>query len=511
MHVCELQLAHVDMMKLQTADKHERYLRFASVALSSQRVSILLDARLGFTAWLQSLNFLKRAQLFLPRICSQLARIFTPASSSNAPVPSLVSSVTRQRLENSDWGAQGVVDYEQLLHREGIQSKMCYAEELDPSIQDLVSMRAFNMVRVRNSLPGGFLDQRLNQVRHGVQDADATMVLFTRPIGAISKAPILLIILIAGIYFAVDFFGSNGRLAASAKHSVFEARHMRFTVLATRSPELVQDPVSISKFGPLLHGCEVELAPGYTIELKHHSSSIFLSLVSLSQVSPALFKASWVVHWSSHQTKQPQSIPETDWILQAASGCVFGLNDLGCLPRPAIRYQLSDVRNKLHKFDLSSPWFMYVGTLIVYLPIVFGCLLGALVGIMGFTEGSRALLAINFWVPGVLEVVTALGMIMHDRDYPQTSSLLTLYWWVLGVSSMVFGGIIQFKDMYFTHYIPFHFLLTLVGLNVHNKYIIRERAFQPCYHFYFLDRILDLPATCVTTYCEYHQGGQGLL
>ena len=501
-HVCELQLAHVDMMSLLKPDQHQRYLRFTKVALSQRRTELGISmgpgARLGYMARLLSFNdSLRSVKLLFAQVCRKVVRTCVPGSSRTLlEAPSFNAMVSRRQHSHSDMGAQGIVDYTRMLDQEGIKSNVCRAEDLDPCTQHLVTMRALAMVRVRNSLPGFFMHERLNQVRHGVRQADATMVLFTRPVGAISKAPILLIILIVGIYFGIDLFGSNGRLAVSARHNVFEARHMRFTMLETRSPEFVKDPVVLGKFGPLLHACEVAPPRGYAIELKHDVANVYMSMVSSSQVSPALFKANgyfltthasvgsqardpvrWVVHRSSHETKQPQSIPERDWKLHAASGCVYGVNNLHCLPRPAIRYDLSNARDKLHHFDLTSPWFMHIGTVIVYLPIVVGCLLCAVVGIMGDTEGSRACLALNFWMPGLLEVVTALGMLLNDSDYPQTSTLLTSYWWVLGLSSMFFGVIIQFKDIWFMPYIPCHFVLTFAGLNVHNIYIIKDLGF----------------------------------
>jgi len=329
-HVCELQLAHVDMIWLLKPDQHQRYLRFTKVVLSHRHsqhgMSMGGDARLGRMAL--PLDLLRSVQNVFARMGRQVARTLKPGSSRNLFDSPSFNTLARRRLEISDLGTQGVVNYVRLLRQQGIKSNVCDAEDIDPSTQDLVTMRALNMMRVRNSLPGAFMDERLNQVRYGVREADATMVLFTRPVGAISKTPILLIVLIAGIYFAFDFFGSNGRLAASRTPHVFEARHMRFTVLETRSPEFLKAPVSIGKFGALMHGCEVAPGQGYDIQVKHASSKVYMSMVDSSQVSPALFKANgyclatntsadsqgsdpvrWVVHWASDQPRNHTVFP----------------------------------------------------------------------------------------------------------------------------------------------------------------------------------------------------------
>lgn len=43
---------------------------------------------------------------------------------------------------------------------------------------------------------------------------------------------------------------------------------------------------------------------------------------------------------------------------------------------------------------------------------------------------------------------------------------------------MVFGFVLQFYSALFMHYIPVHFLITFVGLNIHNISIIKELGFE---------------------------------
>ena len=94
---------------------------------------------------------------------------------------------------------------------------------------------------------------------------------------------------------------------------------------------------------------------------------------------------------------------------------------------------------------------MYLGTVIVYVPIMTGCLLCPILGLFGHTYWSLSAFAFNFWMPGVLEVITAIGMLVEVHDFPQGDSL---YWWLLGLSSMVFGFVLQFYSALFMHYIP---------------------------------------------------------
>lgn len=511
-HLCELSLVHRDMQALLNPMQHERYLRYARrclfVDLKSQRDRLL---RCSF--------FLSAPLYYLFKLSPQTRRrscwaSILSATSQNAPPDTPTSSthhsILPERREAA--AAEGPGRDQGMAWRLGCEHLSANFSHTQQSTKELMAMRAAEFIRVRNSFSGGFLDQRLNEVRYGVKQADATMVLFTRPVGVMTKRPILFIVLVAGIYFAWDLFGESGRLQAAIQAESFQARHMRVTALEARSPEWTA--LTEIDFGPLKDGCEVWTGgPHLRLQVSRDVQHIYSTMINANSEewhddaanATGVFRANgfyirtndkdasqasdpvrFLVHRSMREVLDPKDIAEEDWILESAAGCFFGINDLKCTPREHFRYPLPEARGEMIRFDLRSPWFMYLGTVVVYLPIVIGCLLCPVLGFLGYTHGSLSAFSFNFWMPGVLEVVTAVGMLLDDRDFPQNNSF---YWWLLGLSSMVFGCVIQFYDAFFMRYIPVHFLITIVGLNIHNSHIVQQPGFEvpisPSFTFVF--------------------------
>ena len=495
-HQCELSLVHRDMQALLNPSQHERYLRYSRLCLYAQINSPgkgrLPIPKLEVGPLLYAFKSIARKFQH-----SNLSRMIQGESSNAQPDTPAPFGAHNLGVGQSGHGLGGVEkqNFQAIDETEAWKRMSSFIEYPHGSTRGLMVMRAAEFVRLRNNFPGGFLDTWLHEVRHGVKHADATMVLFTNPAAVMTKTPILLIVLAAGVYFTWDFFHPGGRLNTAIQQSSFEARHMRFTALEARDPTLDASAVAIEEFGALQDGCQVNLdyshwgwkvlksAPHTYVTLRDGPTGAaqafqangFYIKTSGRQGSQGSDPMRFLVHRSRHEGADPKEIAEDDWILESGAGCFFGLNDLKCVPRKSLTFILPDARGEMVRFDVRSPWFMYLGTIVVYVPIMTGCLLCPILGFFGYYYWSRSAFAFNFWMPGVLEVTTAIGMLVDQQDFPQNDSF---YWWLLGLSSMVFGFVIQFYAALFMRYIPVHFFITIVGLNIHNSFIIKELGFE---------------------------------
>lgn len=351
------------------------------------------------------------------------------------------------------------------------------------------------------------------------------MVLFTRPMGAMSKRPIVFIVLIAGIYFGWDLLAvPTGRLVRAVRETSVRSRHWRLTVLETRQPEYSPLPaaaaaadtvgggsVSMSSFGPMIDGCRVDQRYGYSARELVHSSIVYLTLTNPSEsdangqgvksagvagveanvafaangffITTSAESASqprdpvrFVIHRTAHEALHATEVPEKEWLVFAASNCYFGLNEPQCLPWEKGRADLPLERAATRYVDLTVTWYMMLGSVLAYVPIFVGCIMCAVLGAAGATEKSRGWFAVNFWMPGVAEVITAIGIVVENMHAPEKQSE-SFYWWVLGFSSLAFGYVIQFRDLSFMRFCVVHFVVTIIGINVHN-YINRPTGFH---------------------------------
>ena len=507
--VCEVQLAHRDLVALLNPQQHERYIRYTSACLWP-RLSLALP-----------LQTLCRALIFeTPHKLSAYVSRFLKSRSFRRDNASSLAAQARRRIKRErdehDLREQPPLDsVEHMRSMYVLASQTCSDQDIDTNTKELILRRTLNIMRVRNNLEGGFLEDCLNQGRNGVQSADTTMVLFTRPMGAFGKKPILFIVLGAGIYFAYDLLWvPTGRLVRAVGETSVKAHHLRLTVLETRSPQYspaapgaaggaggasAADVVSISEFGPLIDGCRVDQKLGYSAREMRDSSRVLLTLTNKSADmsgppdavefesngffiktnaepgSQARDPLRFVIHRTNHQALDATQVAEKDWLLFAASDCYYGLNEPQCLPMQTDKADLPLERSATHYVDLSVTWYMLLGTVLSYIPIVVGCIMCAILGFAGFSEKSLSWFAVNFWMPGLAELLTAAGMVL-DNIHSPARQLTSFYWWVLGLSSLTFGWIVQFHDLSFMRYCVVHFLVTIIGLNVHN-YVNKQKDY----------------------------------
>jgi len=138
------------------------------------------------------------------------------------------------------------------------------------SVQIPVAMRdrVLQVLRFRCEHPGGVLQARLTTWSEAVKHADLTMVMFTRPIGALTKRPGQVVFTIMAAYmfylFAVFIVQGSSQTDNPSNEdglgtNIYRLRHARLTVFETRVPErlTIGKRVGISSLDLLFDGCKV--------------------------------------------------------------------------------------------------------------------------------------------------------------------------------------------------------------------------------------------------------------
>ena len=88
---------------------------------------------------------------------------------------------------------------------------------------------------------------------------------------------------------------------------------------------------------------------------------------------------------------------------------------------------------------------------------------------------ARMMLASAFFIPGVMELVTAFGLVTAARSLSSDIDPWdSFYWWTLGIVSVVLGLVVQLRDDLIIHSLPVPFLINFPCLNIHNYYILGD-------------------------------------
>ena len=128
--------------------------------------------------------------------------------------------------------------------QDGIESNIHELESEGPELQARMTAAVYAVLMMQILLQGGFLQAVLTAVHHGVENTDTAIVIFARPLGALSRLPMQLLVLVMGLYFMPQTF------RGFTPHFV-ETRHVRLTTLEMRDPKKVVC-VNISKLSLLL-------------------------------------------------------------------------------------------------------------------------------------------------------------------------------------------------------------------------------------------------------------------
>ena len=149
---------------------------------------------------------------------------------------------------------------------------------------------------------------------------------------------------------------------------------------------------------------------------------------------------------------------------------------LRCLPKPDQLAKITTERGIRHHFYLSPKWYVVVGVYVVYWPIVFGCGFAFIAGSLGDLNVSKWWLASVYWLPGILELITAAGL-TFDSD-PFVNPWDSFYWWFLASTSIWVGWTMLFDQHNLMRMAPWPFLICLPMLNIHNLLIIGGEGFS---------------------------------
>ena len=127
---------------------------------------------------------------------------------------------------------------------DGVDSSLGELDYETPELKE----RVYQVLRTRVHIRGDFLHASLDKIHHGVRNTDIASVFFARPLGALTKLPMQIFVLVVGLYFVPDVFENF------TPEFLDETRHLRFSTLETRVPQATIANVGISKLSLLFTG-----------------------------------------------------------------------------------------------------------------------------------------------------------------------------------------------------------------------------------------------------------------
>ena len=249
--VCELLLAHRDMVVLLNPAQHDRYLEYRNV---------MGFISLGWWGTAGAGSFWIGANRASPSLAR--SRVFSPQqpSGQRADAISPRAASQRQHLEGGEWGAScAPVPSSECLRLEHVDASISELEPTGAEMQGILTERVYEVMRMRCHLPGNLLQSILNELGAGMRKVETSMLFFVRPLSLLLSPLGQLLLLVAGVYFIWLCLSSN----LFIHH--FNARHLRFRVLETRgalgaSPDdlaKVPSGVGISELTLLRRQCEI--------------------------------------------------------------------------------------------------------------------------------------------------------------------------------------------------------------------------------------------------------------
>ena len=295
-HGCELQLAHREMSNLITPAQHSRFLDYKTVVRSSfqyRNFSHKWYSRVSLWQWYTPLQHSKLPLQTTPSVemChtdtssrqnNLLQAPHTPQDTSNHERGSRsaassdcfslgsVQVVPEPCTQVGGGGGGAVCSQRPIAHNEGnrVQNQVCCIKSIqregvyphlhgldsaDQPLQDDLTARSFELLRLRTSLRGDILQTIVNKMHHAASTADDTMIFFKRPMAALHKKSARFIVILAGLWFILVAFNASQH---GFTEYYFTTRHLRFSVLQTRSRQSAEG-VSISRIGLKHNDCLV--------------------------------------------------------------------------------------------------------------------------------------------------------------------------------------------------------------------------------------------------------------
>ena len=252
-HVMELQLAHRGMASLLHPSQHERYVQFKTVMQfqgwprhkKENKIQILVESQTRREAEKSTLTQDLEAAVgrgFRVRPVSGM-------HGENASEPSPASVGTQQpetMIEAPDTSG--------IEQRAGHVTDAPTLESTKGKAEDVlmkgISQRALAVVRWRCCFDGGILKSRSDQANTALQKADASALLFARPLWSLSKGPVRLCLAAATAYYCWSTIDSSYSEDVAFG---FHARHLRLTVLETRDPGMSSLLLSTVRAPPRVH------------------------------------------------------------------------------------------------------------------------------------------------------------------------------------------------------------------------------------------------------------------
>jgi len=183
-------------------------------------------------------------------------RLWVSMPSASLPSASLPSAsckcISRRRLNLSSRAEvsegiqeKGVAETELLPltvdEEDGVDFSLVELGSEAPELKE----RVYQVLRTRVHIKGDFLHASLDNVHHGVRNTDIASVFFARPLGALTKLPMQIFVLVFGVYFVPSI------VEGFKPQYLDETRHFRFSTLETRVPQATIADVGISKLSLL--------------------------------------------------------------------------------------------------------------------------------------------------------------------------------------------------------------------------------------------------------------------
>eukprot|EP00960_Hanusia_phi_P077729 768734-Hanusia_phi.AAC.1 len=385
-HVCELVLAMRDIYAVKHEAEHARYLQFKK---SARHRSVR--------------EFLKHVfMVHRLRKMSNLNKLVVLCSIDCNILQYLKKLFALSRVTNSDETVE-------------MEVKSVDYAELD---------RTDAILRQRCSFPGDFLEARLREVWFAVKNAGDASVLFTRtPVThSLYKPWAKVLLILVGVYACVACFSlSAGFRNSIINQNAMPVRSLMFRTLEIASTADLQAVVSsgVSALGLTWDGCEIhdlamsslavnnELVVTYGSQVQ--ANGWYFDPSSLSGEQPVRFQV-----LASEDVANRDNLTDLSWSIMSASGCTWSTVSPVCVPNDGRKFVYPQHNgNGRYYFDLRSPWYQSIGTVLLYFPVFVFAFCSAIMAAMGQHRMALGMIAASLWVPGIMEMVTAVGVVVR--------------------------------------------------------------------------------------------------
>ncbi len=175
------------------------------------------------------------------------------------------------------------------------------------------------------------------------------------------------------------------------------------------------------------------------------------------------------------------SVREDEWVVVSASQCRVDASSVDCKPRPSSKFAYFSLqRGFTHSWDLRPPWYLVLGVVHSFIPMVFASFLASFSSFLGYLWPTRIAAGALMFIPGVMELMTAVALTTAERTASSNINPLdSLYWWVIAFTSMLMGLAPLWDEKLHLKTVklmmPLWFLVTFPAINIHYAYNIEEQ------------------------------------